>query len=277
MQSHSFLSRVRRKLPDLHPAERRLGDLICDFPGEVASYSASELAALAGVSNATVSRFVKRLGYASYEDARRDARTESSSGSRLYTRQTGTEPAAAPDSFIETDIRNVRESLEGIDRAAIDALAARILDARKVWCVGYRASNPLASYLCWQLLQVVDEAVPVPGGGQTMGEHVARMGPDDLVIAFGLRRRIAAFGGLLDAIRGTGAQVALITDEGAPEDRQVDWHFRCETRSSGPLFSHVGVMALLNLVTNRTIELADDSGRQRLQAIESMNDLLNEL
>lgn len=29
----SFLSRVRGALPDLHPAERRLGEFVCDFPG----------------------------------------------------------------------------------------------------------------------------------------------------------------------------------------------------------------------------------------------------
>lgn len=40
----SFLARVRIALPGLHPAERRLGDFVCDFPGELASYSGSELA-----------------------------------------------------------------------------------------------------------------------------------------------------------------------------------------------------------------------------------------
>jgi DNA-binding MurR/RpiR family transcriptional regulator len=49
---------VRQALPSLHPAERRLGDFVCDFPGELASYSGSELAQLAHVSKATVSRFV---------------------------------------------------------------------------------------------------------------------------------------------------------------------------------------------------------------------------
>jgi len=44
MKERSFLSRVRKILPDLHPAELRLGELVCDFPGELASYSASELA-----------------------------------------------------------------------------------------------------------------------------------------------------------------------------------------------------------------------------------------
>ena len=59
----SFLFRVRDALDDLHPAERRLGEFVCDFPGELASYSASDLARLAQVSNATVTRFVRRLGY----------------------------------------------------------------------------------------------------------------------------------------------------------------------------------------------------------------------
>ncbi|HLS42296.1 MAG TPA: MurR/RpiR family transcriptional regulator, partial [Paenalcaligenes sp.] len=84
MQAPSFLSRVRALLPELHPAERRLGDFVCDFPGELASFSASELAELAHVSKATVTRFVKRLGYENYEEARRHARAERSTGSRFF-------------------------------------------------------------------------------------------------------------------------------------------------------------------------------------------------
>lgn len=277
MPDQSFLARVRRKLPELHPAERRLGDLVCDFPGELASYSASELAALAGVSNATVTRFVRRLGYQSYEDARRDARSEASSGSRLYLQHAGQADKTDPGSFLETDIRNLRETLHDVSQDQIDGLAEAILRARRVWCVGYRASNAMANYLHWQLLQAVDDAVPAPGGGQTMGEHVARMIDTDVVVVFGLRRRIAGFFDLLRVIGGTGASVALITDEGVAVHHDVDWHFRCATRSSGPLFSHVGVMALINLIANRTIEISSESGRHKLERIEGYNDLLNEL
>ena len=277
MPDQSFLARVRRKLPELHPAERRLGELVCDFPGELASYSASELAALAGVSNATVTRFVRRLGYKSYEDARRDARDEASSGSRLYLQHAGQADMADPESYLDSDIRNLRDTIGDVSRDDIDRLAEALLAARKVWCVGYRASNSLATYLQWQLLQAIDDAVPVPGGGQTMGEHVARMTERDVVVLFGLRRRIAGFDELLAAIAATGAEIALITDEGGAANRGAGWHFRCATRSSGPLFSHVSVMALINLITNRTIELAADSGRQRLQSIENYNDLLREL
>ncbi|WP_323764151.1 MurR/RpiR family transcriptional regulator [Marinovum sp.] len=277
MADQPFLARVRRKLPELHPAERRLGELVCDFPGELASYSASELAALAGVSNATVTRFVRRLGYESYEDARRDARDEASSGSRLYLQHTGRADAAEPARFMETDINNLRETLGDIAQDDVDGLATAMLGARKIWCVGYRAANPMAHYLQWQLLQAVDDPIPVPGGGQTMGEHVARMSKTDVVIMFGLRRRVSGFSELLGTVGETGARVALISDEGMAMNRDVVWHFRCATRSSGPLFSHVGVMALINLIANRTIELAAESGRRRLQHIEGYNDLLREL
>ena len=80
----SLLGRVRDQLHELPPTERRLADLILDFPGELASYSASELAALANVSNATVSRFIRRLGYDNYDEARRQAREEKRSGSPLF-------------------------------------------------------------------------------------------------------------------------------------------------------------------------------------------------
>lgn len=277
MVEHSFLSRVRRHLPDLHPAERKLGELVCDFPGELASYSASELAELAGVSNATVSRFVRRLGYQSYDEARRDARQERISGSRLYLGHAATPAPEEPSAYAETDMQNVRQTLAMIEPDQIDALAEAALSARKVWVVGFRAGHPLASYLHWQLLQVVEQITAIPGGGQTMGEHLAGMGRNDLVLMFGLRRRIASLDGILDAVGRTGARLAYITDEGVPRHEGGEWHFRCMTQSSGPLFSHVGVMALLNLIANRTIALADTTGRKRLSRIESFNDLLNEL
>jgi len=37
----------------MHPTERRPAEFMLDFPGEMASYSASGLAKLSGVSNAT--------------------------------------------------------------------------------------------------------------------------------------------------------------------------------------------------------------------------------
>ncbi|KAA9010027.1 MurR/RpiR family transcriptional regulator [Histidinibacterium aquaticum] len=277
MSDRSFLSRVRGVLPSLHPAERKLGELVRDFPGELASYSATELAELAGVSNATVTRFVRRLGYSSYDEARRHAREDGASGSRLYLGHVTGEVVREPGTYAEADIRNLRNTLDPIGGGEVDRLARAILDVRKVWVVGFRSANPLAAYLQWQLTQVVENIVAVPGAGQTLGEHLASITQDDLVIVFGLRRRIASFETTVGAVADTGARIAYITDESVTEAEGADWHFRCSTESPGSLFSHVGVMALLNLIANRTIDTAAEAGRLRLNRIETFNERLGEL
>ncbi|PZQ48399.1 MAG: MurR/RpiR family transcriptional regulator [Rhodovulum sulfidophilum] len=272
----SFLTRIRRALPELHPAERKLGDFLSDFPGELASYSASELADLAGVSKATVSRFVRRLGYATYEDARRHAREGQASGSRLFLA-----PAAAAGDPIaahaEIGSANLRDTLARVDVPTLDAIAEAILSARRVWAIGFRASQPFASYLRWQLTQVLSQVAAIPGPGHTMGEHLASLAPDDLAIVFALRRRVAGTETLLSEITASGTPMLLISDEGMPPWPEATWHLRCQTRSNGPLFNHVAVMGLCHLIANRAIERAGAAGRERLRRIEQMNDALGEL
>src|SRR5690606_9964988 len=211
----SFLSRVRALLPELHPAERRLGDFVCDFPGELASFSASELAELAHVSKATVTRFVKRLGYENYEEARRHARAERSTGSRFFlaaSTDAGNEQSI--NAHIRQGAANLEATLLSLTENQLSNVVAALLAARKVWVIGYRSSQPFAAYLQWQLTQVIEQIVALPGAGHTMGEHIVSMQEHDVAIVFGLRRRVSSMDALIEQIIKTGAQVVYITDEG---------------------------------------------------------------
>ncbi|WP_244499489.1 MurR/RpiR family transcriptional regulator [Rhizobium sp. AC44/96] len=274
----SFLARAREALDSLHPAERRLGEFVCDFPGELAAYSASELATLAQVSNATVSRFVKRLGYENYEEARRHARAETQTGSRLFLSK------AADSAGIQSLQAHVAQSMENIEgtflaitdgqiNSAVDA----ILTARKTWVLGFRSSHAFADYLRWQMTQVIENIVSLPGGGETLGEHLISVTPDDVFIVFGLRRRIAKMDAILAMIEKSGAKLLYITDEGVSPRSTATWHLRCQTLAPGPLFNHVAVMALCHLLVTRAIEKSSTAGRKRLRGIEAVGDLLEEL
>jgi DNA-binding MurR/RpiR family transcriptional regulator len=274
----SFLARVREALPTLHPAERRLGDFVCDFPGELASYSGSELAELAQVSKATVSRFVKRLGYDSYEAARRHARAEQQTGSRLFLATAAdASTTRSVQAHVAQSVANLEASFRAITDAQIDAVADALLAARKVWVVGFRSSHAFASYLQWQLTQVVEQIIAIPGGGQTLGEHLVSVQTGDLVVVFGLRRRVALMDGLLQTVQRSGARLLYITDEGVPPLPGAHWHFRCQSQAPGPLFNHVAVTAVCHLVATRAIEKAGASGRRRLRGIEALNEALDEL
>lgn len=277
-KERSFLTRVRQVLPELHPAERRLGDFLCDFPGEVASYSAQELAALAHVSKATVSRFIQRLGFENYEEARRHARADKQTGSRLFLATSAdTAGEQSVTAHVAQGVANIEATFLAISETQINTASAALLKARKVWVIGFRASHSFATYLQWQLTQVIENISAIPGGGQTLGEHLVSFTPDDVVIVFGLRRRIALMDALLNQVEKSGARLLYITDEGVPFLSQAEWHFRCQTLAPGPLFNHVSVMALCHLLTTRCIETAGVSGRNRLRGIEALNDALEEL
>ena len=272
----SFLERVRKSLPELHPAERKLGEFLTQFPGEIASYNAQELARLADVSKATVSRFVRRLGFENYEEARRMARDESRTGSRLFL--------AHPDHLsvpvhpgIAEEVDNLERSFSQIRPEQIDAVAAELLQARRVWLVGFRISQSFATYLYWQLLKVLPDVAVVPRGGETMGEHIAVMDARDCVIVFGLRRRVSSMDILLDSISETGAKLCYITDESAPTRKDADWHFHCVTATSTPQFNHAAVLALCHRVMVATTRQAGRDGRAQLNLIEQLNERLGQL
>lgn len=277
-KDRSFLYRVRQALPDLHPAERRLGEFVCDFPGELASYSAQELAALAHVSKATVTRFIQRLGYETYEEARRHARAEKQTGSRLFLAN-ALDPSGGQsvNAHVAQAIANLEATFLSITENQIEAVTDCMMAARKVWVMGFRSSYPFASYLQWQLTQVIEEIVAIPGPGQTLGEHLVSLGPEDIIIFFAMRRRVAQLDSILSHIRKTKARLLYITDENAAFEGGATWHFQCQTLAPGPQFNHTAVMAVCHLLITRCLEKAGVEGRKRLRHIEMLNERLDEL
>ncbi len=274
----TFLARIRTSLPDLHRAERKLGTFLLDFPGDLASYDAQELARLSGVSKATVSRFVRRIGFDSYESARRAAREERQNGSRHFLAHAEDKPAETQiATSMQEELQNIAWTFERIDVADLDALAQSIVSARKVWLAGYRISRSIADYVYWQLVKVVPDATVIPQAGESLGEHFAAMRPDDLVIWIALRRRMANTDDALAELQSLGIRTALITDEGSAVDDRVCWHFRCRIETSSPQFNHASVLSLCHQIVTRATVQAGLEGRTRLRQIDEINERLKEV
>lgn len=274
----SFLPRIRTALPDLHRAERRLGNFLLDFPGDLASYDAQELARLSGVSKATVSRFVRRIGFENYEAARRAAREERQTGSRHFLAHAEDLPTEDPLSqSLQQEMNNVAWTFERLAPADLDALAEATLSARRVWLIGYRISRVFADYLYWQLLKVIPSASVLPQAGESLGEYTAEMSPDDLVILTALRRRAANTEPLLAELARIGVTTVVISDDGMAPDTRAAWHFRCRIETSSPQFNHASVFSLCHQIVTRTTLKAGSDGRRRLREIDEANERLGEV
>jgi len=273
-----FLDRVRQRMDSLSAAERRIAEFIVDFPGDLASYNAAELASLSKVSNATATRFMRRLGYASFEEARRHARDERSSGSPLSLK--AFEPGA-PESSIAAHVQlahdNIAATFGQLSEAMVEDIARAIVGARSVWFLGYRNNRSFAAYLRWQLAQLVTRTQVIPGAGETLGEYAIDLGDKDLLIVFALRRSLPVANQFANSATRAGARVLYITDHLSGIGVHAHWVIRCHSAAPGPLDNHVSLMLLCDLLATRVMEHAGKPGRHRLAGVEAAHDALSEM
>lgn len=272
--TRSFNHRIRDILPLLPPSEKRLGEFVLRFSGDFAAYSASELAEMVGVSNATVSRFIRRLGYDSYEAARLHVRSENQLSDNNESSSAGLNDWDADLSLAEN---NLRQTLARLSEEEINPIADALIQARRVCFFGTRNNHNFASYLRWQLLQVIACADVLPGAGESLGEYLPSYNQDDMLVVFDLRRSQPITEKFARLAHQQGVKILYITDNYGHYSLPADWVLRCETKSNGPIDNHVAAMMLCHLLASRVIQRVSASGKQRLALIEQAHDHLKEL
>ncbi len=275
----SFESRIRERYKTLPKSERKIADLILEFPGEVAAYSATELAALADSSKAAVTRFIRRLGFTSFEEARRAARDAQNWGSPLYLmpRTPSAEEAEGRiQHHIAQDIQNISKTFENVSAQTLDDIVKAIWRARRVFVLGYRNSHYLAGYLRSQLIQARGDVHLLPAAGETLAEFVADMNREDLVVIIGFRRRVPEITRSLESAALCGAKVVYLTDPTASSESNATWTIHCAVRGEDLFDRYAGAMSLLHYLSVSLMNHAGTTGRARLKDIEALHETLHD-
>jgi DNA-binding MurR/RpiR family transcriptional regulator len=273
-------ARVRAAYGRIPRSERKIADLILEAPGTVTSHSATELAALAGTSKAAASRFFKRLGFASFGEARRLARAQQQWGSPLYLDRPTTGAHEAQDelaAYLADEQAILSQSFAGLDGAQMAEIAEAIRRARRLWLLGFRNSHYLAAYARWQFVQLRSEVHLIPRSEETLAEQLVDIGAEDLVIAVGIRRRVAGFRRLLEACAGRGAKLLYVTDPSAREEAApATWTLVCQVESGYLFDSYLAPLSQLRYLAIKAYGRAGRRGRDRLAEIERLHDELDE-
>ncbi len=234
-----FLARLRQMLEQLSPTEKKLALLILDTPIHLGSYSASELAQITDVSNATITRFVRHLGYGTYEEARRQARLEADAAGTLPLPPAAQASANAPDSqaLWQAQQDKLRATLAQIPASTMNTLAAALHRAPRVAAVGLGANHLVALHLC-QLLDTAlgKHASTHPAAGQTVEATLTGLQRGDLLALCALGGIPAPILAIAQQAQRTGIQLLCITDlaSAAPTS---DWLLRCDTTAHAPMLA----------------------------------------
>lgn len=277
----SLEARIRQVYDSLTGNETRLADVILAAPGEVATHTAAELSALAGVSPATTTRFFHRLGYASHDEARRQARDALKSGSPLYMQHLQPQVTALDkviQAHLDNELANVANTYRSLSLQELPEIVKALAGARRLAFLGYRHSQPFAAMMYRNLLEVRGQLQLLPAPGDTLGETLGHYGPEDMVVCVGLRRRVPQLGAAMQVLAARGVPVLYISDVmvGKP-GKHARWIIRCHTEGLMLFDSNAAVAAVVHLIHSL---VAKEIGRKRssyLEQVELMHQALDEL
>jgi DNA-binding MurR/RpiR family transcriptional regulator len=176
----SAIQNIRSNLDGVFSAERRVAEFILKNPEQVVTLNVSDIAEQSGVSDATVIRLCKHLGYTGFYQMKLQLAHELGRNQLLRGRGGAHKPASASDLIKElaASILNISAS---IDMPVLTNCVDRIRQAGTVYFVAAGNSIPVAESLSFRLGRIGIRAVSAQMSEQ-MIININNGSENDLVI-----------------------------------------------------------------------------------------------
>lgn len=145
--------RLAAAMPSLSPAERRVAEAVAADPSAAARATTAQLARQAGVSEPTVIRFCRSLGFDSLPELR--LALASAGPARMHRRiAPGMSVAQAAAAVLENASAALEAARAGLDPEPVERAAVALLRAARVELWGFGASAAVAEDLAHKLFRV---------------------------------------------------------------------------------------------------------------------------
>ena len=140
------LLHIKGLYPSLRPAEQRVADEILENANEVVHLSITALAKRVGVSDATVVKFCKRVGYKGFQDLKiRLAANVAVTPKPIYGEiNRGDDIAAIKEKIFRINIQALEDTIRTLDSQALQKAVAAIVKAPRIQFYGIGASGIVA-------------------------------------------------------------------------------------------------------------------------------------
>jgi len=202
---------------DLTKSEKQIASFLRNNQNDAAFLSASEIAESLDISEATVVRFARTLGYpsypalrASFQDAFKSRLTHSS---RILSRlKDMREKGDIFERLAVTEIDYLTQAMETVDRHALDEAVKLTLNSERVFVFGTGPSITLVDLMQIRLRRFGKVVVPLKSSGREVLESLISLSAKDVLYAICFFNLNPALKLVLDYAKEVGCKVIMITD-----------------------------------------------------------------
>lgn len=257
----------------MSPTEEALAAVLLARPEEVLAATTASLAREAGVSQASVVRFARSLGYRGLPDLRLELAQDLSRRNLEHERagvaqgwidaDDSLEDLAAKIAFHEA--RSIEQTVAGLSLEGLERVAARVAGRSPVTVLGVGASGLVAQDLSQKLQRI---GLPCQFSADTHVQlaHAALLGEEDTAIGFSFSGRTVEVLHAMDLSRERGALTVAVTgDPASPVAEKADVVLMTRARETelraAALASRMAQLAVVDVLFARTAQLRyDDLG-----------------
>jgi DNA-binding MurR/RpiR family transcriptional regulator len=267
--------RIREHGDQLTPAERRIASVVLSDPQVVGFGTVADLADAAAVGAATVVRLANKLGYQGYvglQDAvQRDLSGQLRPAAERIREQRDGAGLDDVRAHAEVERANVASTLDHIDTESTRAVIERLSDeSHPVLVLSGAASRGVAQQFVIDLAQLRTGVSTLEGNTVDVMRTLALAVAPPTIVAIDIRRYDRWVVDAIRVARDNRAWIVALTDSVlSPLASVADHTFVVSADSPGPFDSHVGTLALLDVLVVAVAAFDRDRATERLDRLES--------
>jgi len=262
----------------LSKGQKKIAHAIRNDYDKVAYLTASKLGDMVGVSESTVVRFANALGFEGYSEfqgaVQELVRIRLTPNQRIDVTKKRIGFEDAVDSVMESDINNIRYTLERLDRHVFEKSVDAILEAKTVYVLGARSTEFLAKLLAYNLSLIFDNVKFVnPTSSTEVFEQMFSVGEKDTVIAFSFPRYSSKVINAVKFARDNGARVVAFTDSGiSPLAELADYLITAQSDMASYMDSLVAPLSIINAIIVEITGRREQQIKARFDSLEKIWD-----
>lgn len=243
----------KKNYTKLTKTEKKIAEFISKNPKKLLTLSAFELGKELGVSDATVLRFSKNIGFNKFSDFKNYVALELSEGNlseRIIKNWNNfTSENDLANKIINADLGNIQDFLLNIDFDLIEKLIDLIEKSKKIYILGIGASRAIAQFMFWHIKRLGYNSECINEGGFGLYEVISQIKKGGLLILFAFPKFLNDEINVLKLIKVKKVKSVVITSSLFSEISFLgDIVFRVPIQNNAFLNSYMVPMEFCNIV-----------------------------
>ncbi|MHD0316940.1 MurR/RpiR family transcriptional regulator [Fusobacterium sp. THCT1E2] len=243
----------------LTKVEKKIAEFFVKNPKKVMLLSALDLGKEIGVSDASVLRFSKIMGFNKFNDFKNYIAlelSETSPDDRIVKNWDNfNSKNDIANKIVNADLENIKEFLLNVDFDQVNEAVEMIDEAKKIYFLGIGSSRAISQFMFWHIKRLGFNAECVNEGGLGLYEAFSHIKKGDIVIIFAFPRFLNDEIKAVKLAKEKKAKIITVTSNVFSEISFLsDIVFKISVENNGFFNSYIVPMELCNIILTALFE-----------------------